>query len=395
MLKAVIFDMDGVIIDSEPMHAQAAVLALKKFNVDIAMDYAYKFIGTRTLQMCIQMIKDFNIAASADELLKANNDMKEYLLRKEGHRVIPYITRLICDLYKHGIKLIIASSSNAAAIEDVMTSLKIRDYFSGFVSGEMTTLPKPAPDIFLKAAQKLGVTADECIVIEDSYNGVMAAKAAGMACIGFANPNSGRQDLSGADYIVEGFDEVDYSFVNQVYSRIHREPVIISVSENLIIRELCHEDIEALCLIRSEPELKGCISDISPDIDIEKDKLRAYINNVYSYYGYGLWGLFLKENERLIGQCGIEYKTLNGVGIYELGYLLAKEYQGKGYAYESAATVVKYGFERLGLDKITAVIPYDNEKSAKLAEKLGMKKVNECIREKLRCHIYEICRKMQ
>ncbi len=392
MLKAVIFDMDGVIIDSEPMHALAAVLALKRFNVDIAIDYAYKFIGTRTLQMCIKMIEDFDIAASADELLAANNEMKEYLLRKEGYTVIPYITNLIQDLYEHGIKLIIASSSNASAIEKVMTDLKLKDFFSGYVSGEMTYLPKPAPDIFLKAAQKLGVTPEECIVIEDSYNGVIAAKEAGMACIGFANPNSGNQDLTRADYIVEGFDEVDYNFIHQVYSRIHKEPVIISITENLIIRELSHEDIDSLCLLRSEPEISRILYDTQPDINVEKDKLKAYINNVYSYYGFGLWGVYLKENERLIGQCGIEYKTLNGEAIYELGYFLAKAYQDKGYAYESVSAVIEYSFERLGIDKITAVIPVDNEKSIHLAEKVGMKREAESLRNNLKCYLYEINR---
>lgn len=390
MLKAVIFDMDGVIIDSEPMHARAAVLALKKYNIDISVDYAYNFIGTTTAHMCSKMVEDFNIEATADELLRANNEMKEYLLKTEGHTIVPYVTDLIKDLNKHGLKLIIASSYNSSAIEEVMSSLKIKDYFNGYVSGQMVKNPKPAPDIFLLAAKQLGVTPDECIVIEDSYNGIMAAKAANMACIGFFNPNSGRQNLAKADYIVEGFDEVDYNFVNQVYCRIYKEPVIIITTKHFIIRELTEADVDALYLIRTEPEIRRYLLDKETDAMVEKEKLKAYISNVYNYYGFGLWGVFLKKNGLLVGQCGIDLKMHDDEAIYELGYFLSKAYQGKGYAYEFVSAVIDYCFTELKLDKITAFIEKDNKKSIYLAEKLGMKKLSSCLRNNRQCFRYEL-----
>lgn len=390
MLKAVIFDMDGVIIDSEPMHAKAAVLALKRYNIDISTEYAYNFIGSTTAHMCEKMIEDFNINATADELLKANNEMKQYLLESEGHMVIPHIADLIKDLYNHGLKLIIASSSNASAIEEVLTSLNIKKYFTGYVSGEMVSKPKPAPDIFLLAARHLCVMPDECIVIEDSYNGIMAAKAAKMACIGFYNPHSGQQNLSKADYIVEGFEEVDYDFIHEVYTGIYREPAVILATENFIIRELTEDDIDALCLIRNEPEIRQYLFDTEADAEVEKEKLRAYIKSVYSYYGYGLWGVFLKWNGQLAGECGIDLKMHNGQQIYELGYLLSKEYQGKGYAFEFVTAVIGYCFRELRINKITAVIYKDNIKSIHLADKIGMQKKSECVRNNKRCYVYEI-----
>lgn len=392
MLKAVIFDMDGVIIDSEPMHARAAVLALKKYNIDITIDYSYKFIGTTTAHMCNKLVEDFAIEVTPDELLKANNEMKEYLLKTEGHTVVPYIIDLMKDLHHNGVKLIIASSSNSSAIEEVMTSLNISKYFNGYVSGEMVASPKPAPDIFLLAAEHLGVSPEECIVIEDSFNGIKAAKAANMTCIGFYNPHSGNQNLSKADFIVEGFDEVDYNFVNQVYSITHKEPAIIATTDNLIIRELSDEDIDALCLLRSDHDIRTFINDIDENINIEKEKLKAYIKNVYSYYGYGLWGVFLKASGCLIGQCGIDLKTLDGEEIYELGYLLAKEYQGKGYAYEFVTAVIKYCFSNLDIDTITSIIEENNEKSIRLAKKIGMNEISTCYRNNKRCYKYEINR---
>ena len=85
----------------------------------------------------------------------------------------------------------------------------MNQFFDVKVSGEEVENSKPAPDIFLRAAQLLNIRPEECLVFEDSRNGVVAAKAAGMQCIAFYNPNSGQQDLSRADKIIESFTEVD------------------------------------------------------------------------------------------------------------------------------------------------------------------------------------------
>jgi HAD superfamily hydrolase (TIGR01509 family) len=370
--------------------SRAAVLVLKKYNIDIPINYVHNFIGSTTSYMCIKIVEDFNLDITPEELLAANNEMKDYLLKSEGHTIVPYVTDLIKDLHFHGVKLIIASSSSDSSIEEVMISLRIKDYFNGYVSGGMVTRPKPAPDIFLLASLRLGIEPEECIVIEDSCNGVMAAKAAGMTCIGYSNPNSGNQDLGKADYIVEGFDEINYNFISEVYGSSHKEPALIVTTENLIIRELTEEDVDALYLIRSDTEIRQYLYDSETDINVEKDKLRAYIKNVYDYYGFGLWGVFLKSSGCLIGQCGIELKKLNGEVIHELGYLLSKAYQGQGYAFEFVTAVINYCFRELGLNKITAVIAEDNERSIHLAEKVGMKRITDCFRNNIKCYKYEI-----
>ena len=389
MLKAVIFDMDGVIIDSEPMHARAAILALKKYNVDITMDYLLKFIGSTTFHMCEIMIKDFHIDATPEELWKANDDMKQYLLRKEGHIVIPYITNLMKDLQEHGIKMIIASSSPSTAIEEVMNTLQIRKYFDGYVSGAMVDHPKPAPDIFLLAAARLNVAPAECLVIEDSYHGITAASSAGITSVGFVNPNSGDQDLSKAAMLIEGFDEVDYGFLNHVYQYSHQEPVTILTTEHFIIRELSVEDIDVLYLICQPSKIKKYLDGFD-DLSEEKEKHQAYIKNIYHYYGYGLWGVFAKDNNRLVGRCGIEYKQLDGEFIYEIGYLLDLPHQGKGFAREFVTKVVEYGFLKLNMDRIVAIIEKTNVPSINLAEQIGMIKIGECRRNQRDCYKYEI-----
>lgn len=390
LLKAVIFDMDGVIIDSEPMHARAAILALQKYDIEITFDYLQRFIGSTTKYMCHKMVEDFSIDADPEELLKLNNVMKEKLQKEEGHTPIPFITELMKDLYHHGMKLIIASSSPADSIMDVMEAFDIKKYFQGFVSGTMVSHPKPAPDIFLEAAKRLGVDPGECLVIEDSSNGVAAAKAAGMTCIGFVNPNSGNQDLRKASMLVEGFEEVDFEFINRIYQYDHLEPVTILTTEHFIIRELSVEDIDDVYQIYRQPGICDFMDDIEPSVEEEKKKHEAYIKNIYHFYGYGQWGVFYKEDGRLVGKCGIELKSLDGEEIHEIGYLLSKDLQGHGYAKEFVSEILNYCFQELDIRRIVAVVDKDNTRSIRLAEQVGMHRYGECIRNQRKCYKYEI-----
>lgn len=388
MLKAVIFDMDGVIIDSEPLHARAALLALKQYHVDIPLEYCTRFIGSTTYYMCQRMVEDFSLPISPEELLKANVEWKDTLRREEGYPAVPYVIDTIKDLHAHGVKLLIASSSPAADIEYVMDSLHIRDYFTGYISGTQLKRPKPAPDIFLAAAKLLNISPKECIVIEDSTHGVKAACSAGMTCIGFLNPNSGKQDLGLASYLVEGFDEIDYEFIHQVYQEVHRTGSEIVSTDRLIIKELQSSDGEALYHIKKNLDFTASFGDRSASPEEEEERLEAYIRNIYRFYGYGQWGVYLKDSGKLIGCCGIELKNLDGVGEYELSYVIAEGYRRQGYAYEAAHAVLHYFIGHYQPDRILAVIDKENIPSRQLAGRLGMSVSGLVLRNGRECYRY-------
>ena len=392
MLKAVIFDMDGVIIDSEPLHARAAVLALEEFGADASIAYVQQFIGSTVYYMSERMVEDFYLNISPQVLLDTINAKKELLKQKEGYAIIPYIIEVIKDLHQNGMKLIIASSSQSEAIEMIMDSYQLKKYFEGYVSGCMVTRPKPAPDIFLLAAERLGVLPEECLVIEDSCNGVTAAGAAGMTCLGYVNPNSGNQDLRKAAMLIEGFDEVDYSFINKVYQYDRHEPAAVLTTGKFIIRELSLEDMDDLFEICRDPDIRDALLDFSDSPDILREKHSAYIENVYRYYGYGSWGVYLRSTNRLIGRCGVEYRMLLGEAVHELGYYLDKAHRGHGYAEEFVAEVIRYCLLKLDIPRIIAVIHKSNNRSLRLAEKVGMHRYGECIRNNHSCYLYEIKR---
>lgn len=205
-LKAIIFDMDGVIIDSEPQHGRAALKVLHKYGADADMSYHEQFIGSSTANMAQKVISDFSLSLSPEELLAELNQAKREIHKEEGYPSLPGICELIPKLAASGWKLAIASSSNPAEINAVVSSLGIRKYFDQLVSSSNVAHPKPAPDTFQLALKKLGVSAEEAIVVEDSSYGVEAAIAAGIACVGYDNPHSGKQDLSRADVLLESFE---------------------------------------------------------------------------------------------------------------------------------------------------------------------------------------------
>ncbi len=387
-MKAVIFDMDGVLIDSEPLHIEADLLTLESFGVKLNQEDLMPFIGSTNPFMFKTLIERFGLSVTVDEMINVQSKIKSEIIAEKGYPIISGIPKLIKDLHEHGVLLSVASSSPLYMIEEVTKLLGVQQYFNALVSGETVSNPKPAPDVFLKAAKELGVKPCECIVIEDSFNGVSASVLAGIKCIGFINPNSGNQDLSKANVLITGFDYVDYEFIYNEYLRANGLPITIVNTNNLILREFCMDDFESLYKMCNQSDLKKYVSDISDSIEIERSKLVSYIENAYPFYGYGYWGVFLKESNKLIGRCGIMQKIIEDTPEIELGYLIDKNYQGLGYAYEACMAVIDYAFNKLNLNKIVAVINKENIPSINLAKKLGMTLLKDILYHEQYCYLY-------
>jgi HAD superfamily hydrolase (TIGR01509 family) len=212
MLKAVIFDMDGVIIDSEPSHLKLENEMYKKLGIEVTGDEHHTFVGTTSQYMWEALKNKHKLSQSLDELVKHDrNIFFKYLNSDECEiTLIDGVKELIKELHDNGVNLAIASSSPLNVIEAIAKKFHIEEYFKVFVTGDYVKRSKPEPDIFLFASEKLGTTAENCLVIEDSHNGVLAAKKAGMKCVGI-NSGAGSQDISMADLVINSFKEVNYT----------------------------------------------------------------------------------------------------------------------------------------------------------------------------------------
>lgn len=220
MIKAVIFDMDGVIIDSELIRLHHVLGILKNMGVNMSNEEYIKFIGT-TYRYIWSTIKDrYGLPNEVEELIAMDRDeyFKYISSPKTIKKPIEGIPEFAKSLYENTYKMAVASSSPINVIKLVVKSTSLNRYFDVLVTGDYVKRSKPEPDIFLYAAEKLGVLPEECVVIEDSCNGVKAAQKAGMKCIAYRNLNSGNQDLSKADLITDSF----YDLVGLDLNNINR-----------------------------------------------------------------------------------------------------------------------------------------------------------------------------
>jgi HAD superfamily hydrolase (TIGR01509 family) len=202
-MKAVIFDMDGVLVDSEPLHYESDITLLERLGISAPEGCLDRFVGMTNPVMWAEIAREFAIEQDVDEILNAQLSLKLKLLKKADLKPIDGIPELLAEIRKARLPVAVASSSSAIFIKEVLSRIGVSRYIDAYVSGENVKRSKPEPDVFLKAAETIGVDPALCVAIEDSKNGAIAAKRAGMKCVGYRNPHPGNQDLSVCDLVVD------------------------------------------------------------------------------------------------------------------------------------------------------------------------------------------------
>ena len=172
-----------------------------------------------------------------------------------------------------------------------------------------------------------------------------------------------------ADMVVEGFEEVDMIFLQRVYERHFNIPWTILETKRCIVRELKLSDMDDLFSMYAEPGMTEYMEGLY-EYEEELEYQKAYIENMYRFYGYGMWLVFEKKTGTLIGRAGVEHREeLNGE--MELGYAIRTSFQHQGYAYEVCQAIVQYAREDLQAHLLHCLIEKGNVISEKLAVKLG------------------------
>ncbi|MTG97125.1 MULTISPECIES: HAD family hydrolase [Myroides] len=215
MVKTVIFDMDGVIVDTEPVHRYAYHRHFDELGIEVSEHVYNSFTGHSTKNTYERIKELYGVQGEVKDLvLRKRNLFNDSFDTKADLDLIAGVRPLIEGLYQAGVELIVGSSASKSTIDRVFTRFGLYPFFTHIVSGEDFPKSKPDPTIFLTAAS-LAKNSDkqDCLIIEDSTNGIKAANAAGIRVIGYKSENSKQQDYTGADYIVRDFREIDAQYI--------------------------------------------------------------------------------------------------------------------------------------------------------------------------------------
>jgi HAD superfamily hydrolase (TIGR01509 family) len=204
--SAVIFDMDGVLVDTEPIYIDIGRHLFRKLGIEVSQERIMSYVGVPARRMWDEIRRDYLLPQSLDELIQAERSeqwrrLSAMTLIPPTDGVVPFLERLMTA----GIRRAIASSTPLDLVHLIISRAMIGRYFEAVISGDQVKEGKPAPDIFLYAASELDCAPSECVVVEDSPHGIRGARSAGMKTVGFANQLSEGLDLSEADLIITDF----------------------------------------------------------------------------------------------------------------------------------------------------------------------------------------------
>jgi len=217
-IKAVIFDLDGVISDTQIEHFRVDMKILSELGFNFSLEKLKKYAGVADSEFYKKLLKLKNGKEPSLKEVKKILDKKYGILLKrlEGKiRPIEGVTDLIKKLKKNSFKLAVASSSTKRAIDFTLSEFKIRDYFKVILSQEDVKFSKPNPEIFLKAAKLLNEAPENCLVIEDAPAGIKAAKAAKMKCLAITT-NFKKGFLKEADKVINSFNEISIEEIKKL-----------------------------------------------------------------------------------------------------------------------------------------------------------------------------------
>ncbi len=204
-IKAVIFDMDGVIVDNHDYHHEAWMLFCQKYGITVEGDVSHYFGQTNADILTNIFPNDL----SHQQLYEyAGEKEKLYRGLYEGNiEAADGVEKLLMSLQQTGYKLAIATSAPSGNVDFVLGNTNLHMYFDAVIDSSMIKKGKPDPEIYLKAAENLGIEPKQCIVIEDSVAGILAGKAAGMKVVAITTTNP-KEKLADADMIIDHFNEL-------------------------------------------------------------------------------------------------------------------------------------------------------------------------------------------
>lgn len=213
MIEAIIFDMDGTLVDTEPFNSEIEKRLFRLNKIEISEEEHQKYLGIASDAMWLEIAERNQLQIPVSELIEQNHiESFRYLSEVEQIPIMPGLVDLLEKLQHKKYPMAVASSSTPEVIDLILRRTNLKKYFQVIVSAQETGKSKPEPDVFLLAAEKLGVKPVNCLVVEDSPNGIKAALAAGMTCVAYKGPGAKPQKQNEANAVIQSYTQLEMMF---------------------------------------------------------------------------------------------------------------------------------------------------------------------------------------
>lgn len=274
---------------------------------------------------------------SLQEMNIAKPDDAERFVMEDG------LTELLDGIYRYGVQIINLDMFQADCPEKLQVVLELHRL-------------KP----------------EECLLIGATDKIFSVIEGMKIAAVGYENPLLSNQKLAGAKMVVEGFEEVDFYFLERMYQREHKIPWTVIETKRCFLRETTLDDLDELYRIYSQESIARYVEGLYENREKEEEYTRAYIRDMYGFYGYGMWTAVRKSTGSIIGRAGLNHRDIHGETLLEMGYMIGEEYQRQGFAMELCQGILQFAEEATEFEEIHCLIEKGNQNSIHLAEKLGL-----------------------
>lgn len=218
MIKAVIYDLDDLMVNSNPLHGEAWGILLEKYGrkrSDLPENLRSKWIGMRVIDITKEIIKKLKLKVDLESFYKERTKIFLELVKKKL-KSMPGLLYSLKLFKENDFKIAIASSGAKKYIQIVLSRFRISDYFDVVVSGDDVKIGKPNPETYIVACKKLNLRPENCLVLEDATKGIESAKSAGCKCIAIRNPNTPPQNHSKANLVFNSLEELTLDTVKSL-----------------------------------------------------------------------------------------------------------------------------------------------------------------------------------
>lgn len=303
--------------------------------------------------------------------MNCDKQAMKYLIPVLTDYTYPYLERVLTDVKLSGIELIPVKAAAGTCAEELipLDEDMMRHALEGSNSEYAYILTDCSAGVRLAKRYAAGyvfcdITRDgEISVLSDAIRTDAGTEQNGLGCR--------IEDTEGPQCIIQGFDEIDADFLIKMYQRYHHIPWTILKTKRLTLREMTVDDVDRLYEIYDGEGMTDYTEPLYEDKSLEVEYTRDYIRNMYEFCGYGLWLVIENDSGRVVGRAGITGRE--GYEQAELGYVIERSRQRRGYAAEACTAIIDYARDVLGMSALNCFVHPGNEASVRLCRRLGFK----------------------